>query len=147
MLASAHEVRAAYYVRPQHAWLELSILLRYAPRDLFWLSLHDNTALDRLRTFVVGWQLPESEAITRSRAILRQYSYREFESENQELIKELGWQTQYYVPPAEGEHDFEGESDLAALDELWTSHASDAERAMLFCVLRELVSLAPPRRG
>ena len=128
-----------------HGWsnrgfpLELSILLRDAPQDLFWSSLHDNITLDRLRTFVVGWELPESETLRRSRVILRDYAYRTYESENQELIEHLDWPTQHYVPPSDdGSNDDDG--DLAALDELWTSTASSAERALLFCALRELVT-------
>lgn len=120
--------------------LELSILLRDAPQDLFWSSLHDNLTLDRLRTFVVGWQLPESESTTRSRAILQGYAYRAFEPENQELIRDLDWPTQHFVPPDDDGHSGDDERDLAAIDELWTSNSSPAERALLFSALRELVS-------
>jgi hypothetical protein len=119
--------------------LEVSILLRYAPAGAFWSSLHDNKTLDRLREFVLRWQLPETEPIARSRKILQQYCYQTFEPENLQLIEELGWQTPNFVSPVGGEWRGACAPGLDQLDELWTPHASEAEREVVFSAFRDLV--------
>jgi hypothetical protein len=130
---------------------ELLLVLRDAPPGMFWTStkgesLHDNKMLDRVRTVVSNWHLPESQAVTDSRKILQRHCHRVFEPSNQQLIKELAWNTEYFVPPVDGIAE-EGPSDLAELDDLWKSNASPAQHQLFFCALLDLINRADKAPG
>jgi hypothetical protein len=118
--------------------LDLVILLRHAPPGMFW-SRQDKRKLNELRRLVSTWNVPESAAVHRSRLVLQHYCYREFERDNQQLMKRLGWRASYFVPPVENgaELDLGG---LAELDQLWTADASEAERSLLFLALNQLLT-------
>lgn len=123
---------------------ELLLVLRDAPPGMFWpspkrQSLHGNKILNRLRTVVSKWDVREGQAVLDSRRILQRHCHRVFEPSNQQLIKELGWNTEYFVPPPDDND--EGPDDLALLDDLWKSKASAAQKQMFFCALRELLNL------
>jgi hypothetical protein len=119
--------------------LEMAILLRDAPRGMFWSTMHDNKRFYPLKKMILQWKIPQTEAAVRSRQVLQRYAHATFESDNQRLVRELGWNTEYFVPPTEGS---EAASDavLAELNVLWKSAASDAERQILYCALQQLLS-------
>jgi len=124
--------------------LELVMMLR-GGKDRFWASHHDNDRLDQLRDIVTRWDIPESGQVRRSREVLQGFCHRRFEPGNRRLIEALGWDTEQFVPvPEESTGPGAVDADLAALDELWTSTATDAVRELVFCALAELLS---PRRG
>src|SRR4029078_11510205 len=93
------------------------------------------------KRMVLQWKMPPTETVARSRAVLQRYAHDTFESDNQRLVKELGWNTEYFVPPIE---DSETASDagLAELNVLWKSTASDAERPILYRALQQWLSNA-----
>jgi hypothetical protein len=119
--------------------LEMAIALRDAPRGMFWSSMHDNKVFYPLKKMILQWKIPQTEAAARSRQVLQRYAHATFEADNQRLVRDLGWNTEYFVPPTE---DSEEASDagLAELNVLWKSAASVAERQVLFCALRQLLS-------
>ena len=71
--------------------LELANLLHYAPKGLFWSSLHDNTKLNTLRKAVSTWDVEEGASTLRSRQVLHQYAYETFEPDNKNLIEAVDW--------------------------------------------------------
>jgi hypothetical protein len=123
--------------------LEVAILLRDAPQGMFWSDMHDNRNFYPLKKLVLQWNLPKTEAAVHSRAVLQRYAYTTFESDNLELIKEFGWNTEHFVAPvedAQGAADADTDIGLAELNGLWKSAASDAERRILFHALQRLLS-------
>jgi hypothetical protein len=118
--------------------LDVTILLRDAPPGLFWSSIHDNKRFYRLKQLVSQWEVPDSPAVTRSRVILRRYAHDTFEAGNRELIRCLGWPTGAFIPPVE--EPTAAAADLAELDELWSSGASAAQRAVLYSALNALLA-------
>lgn len=122
--------------------LEVAILLREAPRGLFWSNMHDNKTFYPLKRLALQWKLPPTETAARSREVLQGYAHATFEPDNQQLIKQLGWATEYFVPPAEGAAD-PSAGGLEELNVLWKSTASAAELQVLFKALQQL--LAAPK--
>jgi hypothetical protein len=122
--------------------LELINLLRSAPKGMFWSSPHDNAELSRIKALFSEVQIPESADVRRSRLILQDFCHRTFEPGNRELIRELGWGIEEFVPapdePVEGE--------LEDLDELWAWHASEPEREILFHAIAQALQDVRPRR-
>jgi hypothetical protein len=121
--------------------LDAAILLREAPPRMFWSSIHDNKTFYPLKALILGWNVPESEAGARSREVLQRYAQATFESDNQQLIKELGWQTESFIPPTESAEDASNDG-LAELNDLWRSRASPAERQLFFNALQDALSKA-----
>jgi hypothetical protein len=119
--------------------LEMAILLRGAPPGMFWSNMHDNKIFYPLKKLILQWELPPTDVAARSREILQAYAHATFESENQQLIRQLGWNTEYFVPPTEGSADPSG-AGLAELNDLWRSAASDGERQILFAALQQLLA-------
>jgi len=119
--------------------LEMAIVLRDAPPGMFWSNMHDNKVFYPLKKLILQWKIPQTEAVARSRQVLQRYAHATFESDNQRLVRELGWNTEYFVPPAEDSEEA-ANAGLAELNVLWKSAASDAERQVLFCALRQLLS-------
>jgi hypothetical protein len=119
--------------------LEMAIVLRDAPPGMFWSNMHDNKVFYPLKKLILQWDLPQTEVVARSRQVLQRYAHATFESDNQRLLRELGWNTEYFVPPAEDSEEA-ADAGLAALNVLWKSAASDAERHALFRALRQLLS-------
>ena len=74
--------------------------------------------------------------------MLQRYAHATFEPDNQQLIGQLGWDTEYFVPPAEGA-EAASDAGLEELNVLWKSTASAAERQLLFKALQQL--LAAPK--
>jgi hypothetical protein len=124
--------------------LELVNVLRYAPDDMFWTSPHDNGTLRLLRNLgVAEWSVPESAKIQRSRLVLQAFCQREYEAENQELVRRFGWCADHFVPPAQSGR--EGQrAELTELDRLWEPDASEQEQALLFQALLALVRRGTP---
>jgi hypothetical protein len=118
--------------------LELVNILRHAPRGMFWTSPHDNAQLSVLRSLgVAEWSTTASTKIEESRLVLQAFCHREYEGDNQRLLRRFGWCTDYFVPPPLGR---EGRNeDLTDLDRLWEPDASEQERALLFKALLALV--------
>ncbi|MDQ1454470.1 MAG: hypothetical protein QOH28_90 [Actinomycetota bacterium] len=125
--------------------LEMAIVLRDAPPGMFWSNMHDNKVFYPLKKLILQWDLPQTEIVARSRQVLQRYAHATFESDNQRLVRELGWNTEYFVPPAEHSEDA-ADTGLAELNVLWKSAASDAERQALLRALRQLLSttMSPP---
>jgi hypothetical protein len=119
--------------------LEMAILLRDAPRGMFWSNMHDNKRFYPLKKMILQWKIPQTEAADRSRRVLQRYAHATFESDNQRLVKELGWNTDYFVPPTDGSEEA-SDAGLAELNVLWRSAASEAERQILYCALQQLLS-------
>ncbi len=128
--------------------LEMAIVLRDAPLGMFWSNMHDNKVFYPLKKLILQWNLPLTEIVARSRQVLQRYAHATFESDNQRLVGELGWNTEYFVPPAEDSEEA-AEAGLAELNVLWKSAASDAERQVLFCALQQLLSatMSPSAKG
>ena len=122
--------------------LEMAVLLREAPRGMFWSNMHDNKTFYPLKRLVLQWKLPPTETAARSREVLQRYAHATFEPDNQQLIGQLGWDTEYFVPPAEGA-EAASDAGLEELNVLWKSTASAAERQLLFKALQQL--LAAPK--
>jgi hypothetical protein len=85
-----------------------------------------------------SWNLGESAAACESRALLQCYAYREFEPRNRMLAADLGWPTEYFVPPPDDDTASAGEP--GDLDELWRPHASATARAYLYAALSDLMT-------
>ena len=119
--------------------LEMAIVLRDAPPGMFWSNMHDNKVFYPLKKLILQWDLPQTEVVARSRQVLQRYAHATFESDNQRLVRELGWNTEYFVPPAEDSEEA-ADAGLAELNVLWKSVASDAERQALFRALQQLLS-------
>jgi hypothetical protein len=119
--------------------LEMAILLRGAPLGMFWSNMHDNNIFYPLKKLILQWELPPTDIAARSREILQAYAHATFESDNQQLIRQLGWETEYFVPPTEGGADPSG-AGLAELNDLWRSAVSDGERQILFAALKQLLT-------
>lgn len=117
----------------------MAIVLRDAPPGMFWSNMHDNKVFYPLKKLILQWKIPQTEAVARSRQVLQRYAHATFESDNQRLVRELGWNTEYFVPPAE-DSEKAANAGLAELNVLWKSAASDAERQVLFCALQQLLS-------
>ena len=118
--------------------LEAVNVLRDAPPGWFWTRADVEDYPERYPrsafTDLLGaLELRESSKIRRSRRILQQHCHDVFELENQSLIERLGWPISSFVPPTE---DLDGGWNLAELDDLWAPDASQAERALLYHVLR-----------
>jgi hypothetical protein len=116
--------------------LDAAILLRKAPPKMFWSNIHDNKTFYPLKAMILGWNVPESEAVVRSRQVLQRYARATFESDNQQLIGELGWHTDSFIPPVDAAEDVAGDG-LAELNDLWRSGASSAELQLFFNALRQ----------
>jgi len=123
--------------------LEMAVLLRDAPPGMFWSNMHDNKTFYPLKKMILQWQLPQTEAAVRSRRVLQRYAHATFESDNRRLVEELGWNTEYFVPPTDDSDDG-ADAGLAELNVLWKSAASDAERQILYRALQQLLTVTKP---
>jgi hypothetical protein len=115
--------------------LDLVNLLRAAPADTFWSSAHDNRVLNQIKDVFRDLHVPESEEAVMSRHVLESVCHELFESENRELIGELGWATTEWVP--EPSEPVGGGIEL--LDQLWAPHASRPELQILFHAIAKAV--------
>jgi hypothetical protein len=125
--------------------LELVNLMRNAPAGSLWSGRNDNSKLSLLRNITATWSVSESPKVRRSRDLLQAFCHREFEPENQRLIRHLGWQTEQFVPPVPTQSETEA-VDLNDLDHLWEPEASEEEQQLLFHALSDLVDAQRPRR-
>jgi hypothetical protein len=111
--------------------LELINLLRFAPKELIDLDVHDGARLRQLQRVFSHVQLPTTPKVARSRAVLSAYCRERFEEGNRALFRRLG------RPPV----DFVAGADvspweLTELDDLWRPDASPAEVELLYAALR-----------
>jgi hypothetical protein len=123
--------------------LDLANLLRDAPVGLFFTGAHNDPAYKRLKRAVDDWTVVDSEKAQRSRVVLQAYARAQFEPSNVELIRELGWRTDHFVPPIdEAASALLGdlEPKLDVLDELWEPDASPAERHYFIAALEAAVT-------
>ena len=124
--------------------LEVVNLLREAPQGMFWESRHDNARLRAIKRLLADLELPESDRIHRSRAVLQAYCHERFEPGNQRLIEQLGVPALQWVPAP----DQKVPGDLAELDSLWAPAASPAEQQIIFAsisrALKRAGVLKPP---
>jgi hypothetical protein len=111
--------------------LALVNVLRFAPEDIIGRDAHDAAALERLKRLFGNVELPDDPKLDRSRLVLRAYCHERFEPENAELLASLGVTGTEFVPAAAGVP-----ADIGALDDLWSSDASPAERALLYDAVR-----------
>ena len=111
--------------------LDAAIMLRKAPPKMFWSNIHDNKTFSPLKAMILGWKIPDSEAVVRSREVLQRYAQATFEPENQQLIRELGWHTDSFIPPIHPAEDVAGDG-LAELNDLWSSGRRRAPELQLF---------------
>ncbi len=121
--------------------LDFAILLRGAPKTLTEdPGTRMQTGARQLRLGMLGrtWNIDDSPAALESREVLQSYAHREFEPRNRDLIADLGWPTESFVPPPE-ETPPAG-TDLTALDDLWTPHAPESARAYLYAALADLMT-------
>jgi hypothetical protein len=122
--------------------LEVALLLRAAPPGTFWSDLSDNTQLYALKDLVLGWDLPVSPALERARLVLQRHARRAYEFGNRKLIAEMGWETEFFVPPVDpavAGDDSGDDLELDELDALWQSTASPVERRIAVRALRTLL--------
>ena len=127
------------YARPEaRIWsnvglpLEVVNAIRHAPPDLLFSSLYDNKKLGGIKALLSSLDAPETEQTAKSRLILQAYCHTVFEPGNSRLIDALGWRTDTFVPPVEGDP---CEGQLRALDDLWEPRASPIELQALYCAL------------
>jgi hypothetical protein len=111
--------------------LELINLLRFAPKELIDLDVHDGARLRQLQRIFGDVRLPSTPKVARSRAVLAAYCHERFEEGNRELFRRLE------LPPV----DFVACADvspweLTELDDLWRPDASPAEVELLYAALR-----------
>jgi hypothetical protein len=123
--------------------LEFAILLRNAPPGLLWTSIHDNKMLDRLKRYAVTWDIPERKETVEARRILQQHCHAVFEPGNQRIIRELGWNTKYFVPPGDDACELR---DLTILNTLLTHDVEEPQRSLLWSALGDLVRTQPSGR-
>jgi hypothetical protein len=119
--------------------LEVAVLLRDEPTGAFWSSLSDNKRLYALKELLLAWDLPNSDALERSRLVLQWHSLRRYEFGNRKLIAEMGWDTEFFVPPL-AQPLTRDDAKLDELDTLWQSKASPAERRIALRALQELLT-------
>ena len=99
-----------------------------------------------LRRLAERLELGESEDARRSRLVLQQACHVRYEDENRELIRELGWATDSWVPVPD---DAAGGADgsFEPLDDLWRPRASAAELALIHRAVAELGAARSGDRG
>lgn len=99
--------------------LDVANVLGRLPPGLLWRPGHGNRRLDAVRALIAHLDVPESEAARRSRLVLQSYAHRRFEDGNRTLISQLGWPTEAFVPPVDGDQ-ADATLDVSCLDELWS---------------------------
>jgi hypothetical protein len=114
--------------------------LRAGESGGLWSSRHDNRRFRVVKRLAADLEVPESEAIRRSRLVVRAYAHETFEAGNRRLIAELGWPTDAFVAPVEDDLSDE-ELSLPRLDELWAPEASEAELAFLRAAVEQASSM------
>jgi len=112
--------------------LEVVNAIRHAPPDLLFSSPHDNEKLGGIKTLLSSLDAPETEQTAKSRLVLQAHCHAVFEPGNSRLIDALGWRTDTFVPPVEGDPH---EGQLRALDDLWEPRASPIELQALYRAL------------
>jgi hypothetical protein len=110
--------------------LELINLLRFAPKGIIDLDIHDGARLRQLQRVFGDVQLPSTPKVARSRAVLAAYCHERFEEGNRALFQRLGRPPVEFIACADV-----SPWDLAELDDLWCPDASPAELALLYAAL------------
>ena len=112
--------------------------LRLAPDGLFWDGDAERYPRRALKAAVAQLEYPERDAVRRSRLVLQAWSHREFEAENQELIRRLSWAADEFVPSPAVARDAEP-AGLGDIDELWSPPESPLELDRLYDRLQALL--------
>ncbi|HTK14908.1 MAG TPA: hypothetical protein VL769_00835 [Acidimicrobiia bacterium] len=113
--------------------LRLVNVLRSAPDGVFRSGETELYPRAKLRRVAARLDLPSTPEIRRSRRILQRFCHEEFEAENQNLIRQLSWPTNSFVPNVKLDEPW----DISELDTLWTPTESSSELADLY---RQLAS-------
>lgn len=131
-LASCTESELTFSGSPANVGLSLELinLLSHAPQGFFGPTVHDNRKFDRVKALLGDLQAKPSTDTERGRRMLQSWCHQCFESSNKELLHQLGWPTESFVPPA-GDVVY----DLRPLDALWRSNASPMEVEAFFRLL------------
>jgi len=124
--------------------LEIVNALRSAPPGLLWQSPHDNRVLTTIKRLLeeLELELPESEDVRLSRALLKRHAWNVFEMDNRKLASSLGWQCDSFIEALD-QSDAPGAgaaSELTRLDQLWRPKASEAELLLLQHALARLAA-------
>jgi hypothetical protein len=127
----------AQAVMPANRGLPLDVVnvLALAPEGVLKWAPHDNRVMNEVKRLFSEVEIPDSDEVVRSRAVLQAYCHEVFEPGNRQLISELRWPTREWVPPPSEA----AEADLRLLDELWTPKASPAELGALFHAITRAV--------
>ena len=123
--------------------LEAALLLRGAEPGRFWRSIHDNKTFYPLKKIVLEGDWPETDRAKRGRQILHRYAYATFEAGNAQMINEVGWPTEHFVPPIDSSPN-DANAALLELDDVWKTTASEAEKEAFY---RELEQQLGPREA
>jgi len=123
--------------------LEVANAFHSAPAGRFWLSPFwaspaDVRTLGSMKALFRDLQVTESEDIGRSRRVLQAYCHETFEPANARLIEALGWETDAFVPAVPSVRG--DETDIDALDSLWTPRASAIELEALYTAFERVIS-------
>jgi hypothetical protein len=119
--------------------LDAAILLRNAPAGMFWANQNDNKVFYPLKELISEWPAAPSTIEAASRYVLQRYAHATFEPGNQQLIRELGWKTDEFVPPVAET----GEPGLEELDTLWASTMPEPEQQAVFAALQAMLASRP----
>ncbi|MEO2033343.1 MAG: hypothetical protein ABGZ35_14800 [Planctomycetaceae bacterium] len=118
--------------------LEVANLLRLAPRGMFWKNADDNHRLETVKRFLKQVEMEPSVRIRRSRQVLNEYCYLQFERDNQRLAQEFKWNTDSFIPrPAADESDWS--RSLDPLDDDWRPDIGTNEANLFFATLQRAI--------
>jgi hypothetical protein len=120
--------------------LDVANLLRNAPSESLEVNGRSDAGLRQaeLAQLVRGWSIPESSSAIRSRVVLHEYAFREFEPGNRHLLANLRWEIDGFVPCPSGEQRAVPGAELEEIDRLWEADASPTTLAYLHAALRDL---------
>ncbi len=126
--------------------LEAALLLRGAEPGRFWRSIHDNKTFYPLKKIVLEGDWPETDRAKRGRQILHRYAYATFEAGNAQMINEVGWPTEHFVPPIDSSPN-DANAALLELDDVWKTTASEAEKEAFYRELEQQLGPREPTRA
>lgn len=115
--------------------LELVNLLAEAPPGLLGASPHDNRRFRVVKELLAGVTVETAANVTRGQEVLQRWCHDRFEEGNLELVSQLGWPTDSFVPAV-----LPGPVPIDRLDRLWRPEASPMERWALFQFLDEALA-------
>ena len=106
---------------------------------------HEGLArLNALKGRLQEAEVPETDAIRRSRMIIQHHCHTEHEADNRTLSRLLRWRARPFVPPVDWAGQVPGTLD--ELDALWHAPAGDAATAVYDAAIRDVLGTTPGRR-